>query len=144
MEMQETVPSCQTPAITPIDEARWEAWKEKGRAQDRKRHLAQVIVVRCVALAILLGSAVLGSRLAPYEVPVRMAVFASLLALTWQAARARQLALAAAFCLLAVLYTPVAPAFRFASRWDRIFLVATSIPLVAFLVWRNAQEPRYV
>jgi hypothetical protein len=144
MEMQESVHGYQAPAAKPLDEARWEAWKEKGRAQDRKRHLAQVIVVRCVALGILLTAAVLGSRLAPYELLVRSAVFASLLALTWQAVRARQLALAAAFGLVAMLYTPIAPAFHFASGWDRAFLAASSIPLVAFLVWRNAQEPRYV
>jgi hypothetical protein len=144
MEMQESIQVYQAPAVKPLDEARWEAWKQKGRDQDRRRHVAQVTVVRCVAVGILLSAAVLGSRLASYELLARTAVFASLLALTWQAVRARQLALAAAFGLIAMLYTPVAPAFQFASRWDRIFLPASSIPLVAFLVWRNAEEPRHV
>ena len=130
------------PAVLPLDEAKWQAWKAKGREQDRRRGLAFNMTVRCAAVAALLIMAGLGSLVAPHALLARLLVAASAVILMVQAMQARQVPFAAAFGLIAALYNPVAPAFDFSSSWERVFVVASAIPFLAPLLWRDGKEQR--
>jgi low affinity Fe/Cu permease len=45
--------------------------------------------------------------------------------------------LGAVFAALALLYNPVAPVFSFSGTWQRALVVATAIPFVTSLAWRD-------
>ena len=130
------------PSVEPLNEAVWQAWKAKGREQDRRRGLLFNMVVRCGAVTALLIAAGLGRQVAPHELLARLLVAASALTLMVQAIQARQVPFAAAFGLIAALYNPVAPAFDFSSTWERAFVAASAIPFLTPLLWRNGKEPR--
>ena len=130
------------PAVRPLDEAMWQAWKAKGREQDRRRGLLFNLVVRCGAVTALLIVAVLGSQVAPHALFARLIVAASAVTLMVQAMQARQVLFAAVFGLIAAFYNPVAPAFDFSSGWERVFVAASAIPFLAPLLWRDGKELR--
>ena len=45
------------PAAKPLDEAVWQAWLAKGRAQERRNSVARMKVMKCALIAALLGAA---------------------------------------------------------------------------------------
>lgn len=125
------------PATRPLDEAVWQAWVAKGRAQDRRSSAAGIKAVKWASIAGLLAAAGLWSHLAPFEVVVRFLVTASAMVVMFQAFQARDYAVAAVFG-----YNPVAPAFSFSGDWQRAVVVASAVPFVASLAWRNARNAR--
>ena len=126
-------------AATQLDEAVWQAWVAKGRAQERRSSATRIRAVKWASIAGLLGAAVLWSHLAPFEVFVRFLVTASALVLMFQAFQTRSYPVAATFGALALLYNPVAPAFNFSGDWQRAVLAASAVPFIASLVWGNAR-----
>jgi hypothetical protein len=123
------------PAARPLDEAVWQAWVAKGRAQDRRSRAAQINAVKWASIAGLLGAAGIWSNLAPFEVVVRFLVTASAMVVMFQAFQARHYAGAAVFGALALIYSPLAPLFSFSGDWQRAVVVASAVPFVGSLVW---------
>lgn len=60
----------------------------------------------------------------------------------FQAFQARYYVVAAVFGAFALFYNPVAPAFSFPGDWQRAVVLASAIPFVASLAWRNARNAR--
>jgi hypothetical protein len=128
------------PAARPLDDAVWQAWIAKGRAQDRRSSAARIRAVKWASVVGLLIVAGFWSHLAAFEVVVRFLVTASAIVMVFQAFRARHYAVAAVFGALALFYSPVVPAFNFSGAWQRAAVVASTVPFVASLVWRNAKK----
>jgi hypothetical protein len=97
-------------------------------------------VVKWVSIAVLLAAAALWSYLASFEIVVRFIVAAGAAVEMFEAFRARRYAVAAVFGGLALLYNPVAPLFSFSGGWQRALVVASAVPFVASLAWRNYEE----
>jgi hypothetical protein len=129
------------PTSNPPDEAVWQRWVLKGRAQEERGRAAWMKAAKWLSLAGLLLGAAAGfwSHLTPYEIIVRFLVAAGAAALMFQAFQTRHYAFAVVFGALALLYNPVAPVFSFSGEWQRALVVATAIPFVASLTWRNAR-----
>ena len=130
------------PAARPLDEAVWQAWVARGRAQQRRSGATRIRAVKWASIAVLLGTAGLWSNFAPFEVLVRFLVTASALVLMFQAFQTRYYAVAATFGALALLFNPVAPLFEFSGGWQRAVVVASAVPFVASLVWPNGRNRR--
>jgi len=131
-----------SPAARPLDEAVWQAWVAKGRAQERRSSATRIRAVKWASIAGLLGAAVLWSHLAPFEVFVRFLVTASALVLMFQAFQTRYYPFAATFGAVALLFNPVAPAFALSGDWQRAMVVASAVPFIASLVWPNGRNRR--
>jgi hypothetical protein len=139
VELRESRTVWAAPLSKPLDEAVWQAWAEKGRAQDRRGSAARVKVVKMVSITALLAAAALWSHLTPYAVVVRFIVAAGALAVMLDAFRARHYAFAAVCGALAILYKPLAPVFGFSGDWQRVVVAASAAPFLASLAWRNAR-----
>ena len=130
------------PATTQLDEAVWQAWVAKGRAQDRRSSATRFKAVKCASIVGLLGTAGIWSHFDPFEVLIRFLVTASALVLMFQAFQTRSYQVAATFGALALLFNPVAPVLEFSGGWQRALVVASAVPFVASLVWPNAKNRR--
>jgi len=141
VEVQEVRGIRQPPVSKPLDEGVWQAWVAKGCALEERSHAVRMKAAKWVSLAgLLLATAVgLWSRLTPYDVSVRFLVAMGAIVLMFQAFHTRNYAFAAVFGALALLYNPVAPVFRFWGEWQRALIVASAVPFVASLTWRNAK-----
>lgn len=127
----------EAPPVKPLDEAAWQAWKAKGRAQDRQGRETRMKVLKWGSIVALLAVAGLWSQLAPYEIVIRCVLAAAAGGMMFEAFSKRQPALGAAFAGLALLYNPVAPVFSFSGTWQRALVVASVIPFVTSLAWRD-------
>ena len=129
------------PLAEPLDEAVWQAWVVKGRWQEERGNAARLEAAKWMSLAGLLMAAAAGvwSHLTPYDVVVRFLVAAGALVLMSNAFHNRQYAIATLFGLIAMLYNPVAAVFGFAGEWQRALVVASALPFVASITWRNAK-----
>ena len=123
----------------PLDEAVWQAWMAKGRAQDSRSHARRMKAVRWVTAATLLAAVGLWSHLTPYEVQVRFIVALGATVVMFQAFHARRYAFAAAFGALALLYNPVAPIVTFSGDWQRALVGTSAVPFVTLLAWRDVR-----
>lgn len=121
---------------TPLNEAMWHAWIERGRARERRDSMARYTAVKWVSLAALAVVAGLWSHLGLYDVVTRFVVAAGAVVLMFHAIPAGHYALAAAFGALALLYNPIAPLFSFSGEWQRAVVVASAGPFVASLALR--------
>lgn len=139
VELQESQTAFVAPESRPLDEAVWQAWAEKGRAQDRRSSAARVKAVKWVSIAVLLAAAGLWSHFAPYEVVVRCIVTAGALAMMFDAFHARRYAFAAVFGALALLYNPLGSFLTFSGGWQRAVVASSAVPFVASLAWRNVR-----
>ena len=128
-----------TPAKPLNDTSLWHAWVARGRVQARRRTAARAKAIQWASIAGLLVAAGLWSHLPPYEVVVRWLLAGGAIVVAFQAFRARRYAFAAVFGALALLYNPVAPAFSLSGDWHRFLVVASALPFVASLAWRNAR-----
>jgi len=126
--------------VKPLDETIWQAWLVKGAARDRRSSNAHLLTAECALLAVLLVTAVLWSRVTPYEVVVRFIVAAGAMVLMIQAIEARFYAFAAVFAALVLLYNPVAPLFSFTGDWQRALVIASTLPFIASLGRRNERQ----
>lgn len=121
----------------PLDEAVWQAWVEKGGAQDRRGGAARLEAVKSVSIAALLAAVGLWSHLAPYDIVVRFIVAAGAIVVMFHAFHARHYASASVFGSLALLYNPVVPVFSFSGDWQRAVVAASAAPFIASIAWRN-------
>ena len=129
------------PLATPLDESEWQAWVLKGRAQEERSHAAAMKAVTWISLVmLLLAAAGFWSQIAPYDVAVRFLLATGGLVLMFQAFHTRHYAFASVFGALALLYNPVVPVFRFSGEWQSVFVMASAVPLIVSLTWRNAKR----
>ncbi len=124
-------------AVKPLDEAVWQAWKAKGRARDRQVRETRIKALKGGAIGALLVVAGLWYQLASYEIVIRCVLAAAAGGMMFQAFNKRQYALGAVFAALALLYNPLAPALSFSGNWQRALVVASAIPFVTSLAWRD-------
>jgi hypothetical protein len=127
----------ESPPAKPLDEAVWQAWKAKGRAQDKRGREARIKALKWGSMVALLSLAALWSQAAPYEIVIRCVLAAAAVGMMFEAFNKRQYALGAVFAALAVLYNPVAPVFNFSGNWQRALVVASAIPFVISLASRD-------
>jgi hypothetical protein len=127
----------EAPAVKPLDEAVWQAWKAKGRARDRQGLETRIKVLKWGSIVALLAVAGLWSQLESYDILIRCVLAAAAGVMTFEAFNQRQYALVAVFAALALLYNPVAPVFSFSGNWQRALVLATAIPFVTSLAWRD-------
>jgi hypothetical protein len=142
VESEETQSAWAPPAARLLDEAVWQAWIAKGRAQDQRSNAARIKAAKWASTAGLLAAAGLGSHLGPFEVVVRFLVTASAMVVMFHAFQAKYYVVAAVFGALALLYNPVAPAFSFSGDWQRAVVVASAVLFVASLAWPNGRIAR--
>lgn len=117
----------------------WQAWMLKGRTQDERSHAVWIKVIKCISLVGLLFAAAAGlwPYLMPYDIVVKFIVTAGATVLTFQAFHTRHYAFATVFGALALLYNPVAPVLSFSGEWQGSLVVASAVPFVGSLTWRN-------
>jgi Family of unknown function (DUF6804) len=125
------------PAVKPLDEAVWQAWVAKGRARDRQGRETRTKALKWASIVALLAVAVLWSQLTSYDIVIRCVLAIAAAGMMFEAFKKRQYALGTVFAALAVLYNPVAPVFSFSGNWQRALVVATTIPFVTSLAWRD-------
>ena len=142
--LQELLEVREPPPSKRLDEAVWQAWLEKGRAQDRRGSAARLRAVKWVSLAGLLVVAGLWSHLAPYDVVARFVVAVGAIVVMLHAIHAGHYASAAVFGVLALLYNPVAPMFSFSGDLPRAVVLASAIPFVASLAAHQVRRERNV
>lgn len=130
------------PPDRPLDEAVWEAWILKGRAQENRSRLAWRKAVNGISLAALLFAAVAGiwPDLSPYDVAIRFIVAAGATVLMFRAFALRHYLFGPVFGALALIYNPLAAAFSFSGEWQRALVLASAFPFVASLTWREAKR----
>ena len=135
--VKESTTAWESPPVKPLDEAVWQAWKAKGRAQDRQAREARIKALKWGSIVALLAVTALWSQLASYELVSRSVLAAAAVGMMFEAFNRRQYALAAVFAGLALLYNPVAPVFSFSGNWRRAVVVASAIPFVISLASRD-------
>jgi hypothetical protein len=123
-----------------LDEAAWQAWVEKGRAQGRRSSAGRLMAVKWVSLAALVVVAGLWSHLAPYDVVARFILTAGSIVMTFHAIHGERYVLGVAFAGLALLYNPVVPVFSFSGDWPRAAVFAAAIPFIASLIAPNVKR----
>jgi hypothetical protein len=127
----------ESPPAKPLDEAVWQAWKAKGRARDTQGRKTRIRALKWGSIAALLTVAGLWSQLTPYEIVIRCVLAAAAAGMMFEAFNNRQYALGIVFAGLAVIYNPIAPVFSFSGNWQRALVVASAIPFVTSLAWRD-------
>jgi hypothetical protein len=135
--VKEVATAWECPPVKPLDEAVWQAWISKGRAQDRQRREARTKALKWASIVALLAVGVLWSQVAPYELVIRCVVAAAAGGTMFEPFNTRQYALGAVFAGLALLYNPVAPVFDFSGNWQRALVLASAIPFVISLASRD-------
>ena len=130
-------PPWEAPAVQPLDEAVWEAWKAKGRARERQGRETRIKALKWGSIVAFLILAALWSQLASYEIVIRCVLVALAFGMMFEGFNQRQYALGAVFAALAIVYNPVAPVFSFSGNWQRALVVASAIPFVTSLAWRD-------
>jgi hypothetical protein len=123
-----------------LDEAVWQAWLEKGRAQDRRSSAARMKAVKWVSIAGLLTIVGFWSHLAPYDVIVRFMLTTGAIVIMFRTIHMGQYVFAAVFAALALLYNPVVPVFSFSGGWQRAVVLASAVPFAASLAARNLRS----
>ena len=137
--LQESRSGWKTPPAKPLNEAVWQAWKAKGRAQDLRGSEARLKAVKLVSIVGLFAAAGLWSYLTPYAVLLRFIVALGATVVMFYAFRGRHYALAAVFGAIVLLYNPVVPVFSFSGDWQRVVVFASATPFVVSLIWPNTR-----
>ncbi len=130
----------ESPPVKPLDEAVWEAWKAKGRAQDRKGRETRIKALKWGSILALLAVTGLWSHVTSFDIVIRCLLAAGAVSVMFEAFNKRQYALGAVFAGLALLYNPVAPVFDFSGNWQRALVVLSAVPFAASLARRDMKE----
>lgn len=130
------------PLARPLDEAVWQAWVLKGRAQQERSRLAWRKAVKFMSLAglLLAGAAGVWPDLLSFDAVIRFIVAAGAMVLMFRALASRDYVFGPLFGVLALLYNPLAPVFSFSGEWQRALVLASAFPFVASLSRREAKQ----
>jgi hypothetical protein len=137
LAVKKSTTAWESPPVKPLDEAVWQAWKAKGRAQEMQGRESRIKALKWGSIVAFLAVAGLWSQLAPHEIVIRCVLAAAAVGMMFEAFRKRQYAFGAVFAGLALLYNPVAPVFGFLGNWQRALVAASAIPFVTSLAWRD-------
>jgi len=127
------------PVEKPLDEEVFRAWLARGHAREQRSRAVSTAAVKWIAIAALLATAGLSPHVIVYELVVRFVVAAAAVAVMLQAFHARHFVFLSLFGVLAVLYNPVIPIFRFSGDWQRIVVIVTALPFFLSLRWTDAE-----
>jgi hypothetical protein len=125
------------PLVKLLDEAVWEAWLDKGRAQDRRSSAARLKAIILASIAGLVAVFGLWSHLTPYDALVRFMLTIGAIVAMFHAIYAGKYVFAVLFGVIALLYNPIAPVFSFSGGWQRAIVLVSAAPFVASLAWRS-------
>lgn len=128
-----------TTEVQRLDEAMWQAWLRKGRAAEERARAARMKSVKWLAIVVLVVSGVLfWNFLGTYGVVVKFAIAGGAIAVMLQALRTRHYGTGLLFAIVALIYNPVIPVFTFSGGLQRTLVMATVVPFVLSLAWRNS------
>jgi hypothetical protein len=119
-----------------LDRAALRAWVAQV-PEDWRGNSTLRKAVKWSSIVGLLALAGLWSRVTPFEVLVRFLVDAGAILVMARAILARRYAVAAVATAFALLYNPMAPVFGLSGDWQRAALVASAVPFLVSLVWRD-------
>ncbi|HLG98624.1 MAG TPA: DUF6804 family protein [Bryobacteraceae bacterium] len=128
------------PETKPLDQAVWQTWVAKNRAQDQRNNAAFLKAVKCIAIAGLLVAAGFWSHLGPFDLPIRFTVAAGAMVAMFHAFHTRRFIFAALFAAVVVFFNPVAPVLSFSGGWQRAVVVASALPFFGSLRLRQFDE----
>ena len=128
--------------VEPLDDARWQAWKAKGDAHDKRG-----LQIRTSALTLGLTIALLAlvgfwSQFAPYEIVIRCLIATAAITAAAHAIHNRHYAIAAVFAGLVIFYNPITPLFTLAGNWQRALILLSAVPFAASLAKRDLAGAR--
>jgi hypothetical protein len=135
--VKQSTAAWESPPVKPLDEAVWQTWVAKGRARDRQGRETRIKALKWASIVALLAVAGLWSQLMSYEIVIRCVMASAAAGMMLETFNKRQYALGTIFGGLALLYNPVAPVFSFSGNWQRAMVVASAIPFVISLAWRD-------
>jgi len=138
--VRESAITRESPPVKLLEKARWQAWKAKGRAEDKKDLETRMKALTWGSIVALLAVVGFWARLAPYDLVIRSVVAAGSIGLMANAIHNRHYKIAAWFAALAILYNPVAPLFILAGNWQRALVLVGAVPFVASLTRRDSEE----
>ena len=138
--VKKSTPAWESPTVKPLDEAVWQAWKARGRAQDRKGRETRMNALKCGSIVALLALATFWSRLTAYDILIRCGLTAAAVGMMFETFNKRQYELGTVFAGLAFIYNPIAPVFSFSGDWQRAVIIASTIPFITSLVRRDLKE----
>jgi hypothetical protein len=137
---KESTTAWESPPVKPLDDAVWQAWKAKGRAQDKRGREARIKGLKWGSIVALLAVAGVWSQVPSYDIVIRCLLAAGAVGVMFEAFNKRQYALGAVFAGLVLLYNPVAPVFDFSGNWQRVLVVLSAVPFAASLARRDLKE----
>lgn len=126
-------PAWQPPPVLPLNQKMWDAWEAKCRFEDRHIVSTQLSIIKWVVIMALLATAILWSRLSPYEVVPRFIVAVGSAAAMLRASGRKQYWWSVVFASLVVLYNPVLPVLAFSGDWQRALVVVCVAPFALSL-----------
>lgn len=124
-----------------LDEKVWQAWIAKAVVREQRTADRSMVAVKYAGIAILAGTALLWRSLSEFDFFIRLGVSLSGLAIFSQALRLRRYAFVAVFAALIVMYNPVVAAFPLTGAGPLAFVLATTLPFAASLIWLGPAKP---
>jgi hypothetical protein len=138
--LQESPTAREELLATPLDEAVWDAWVTKKRAEEVRGREGRIKAAKWISIVALLAAGGLWAYVTPYEVAIRFLAAGGASIVMVQAFQARRYAFAALFGALVLLYNPVVPVFSLSGDWQRVVVIASTVPFFASLTWRQARQ----
>ena len=126
--------------VAELDEAVWQAWQSRNRANDVKAVARRLIAVKWFCIALLLLMVGLWTYAAEYQFLLRPALTAGAVILALEAARAHRYGFAGIFAGVVWLYNPAVPVFALSGNWHLVIVLASIIPFATSLIQNGASE----
>jgi len=139
-ELLELPESQASPIEKPLDQAAWDVWVSKNRAEERRNNAVFFKGVKCLAIAGLMVVAGFWSHLGPFDLVIRFIVAAGAMVAMFQAFHTRQFVFAGLFGALVALYNPVAAVMTFSGGWQRAVVAASALPFIVSLGLANVKD----
>ena len=127
----------------PLNEAVWQAWLAKNRAQELRRSATRVKTVKWVSVVTLVAGVLFGSYLGSYGVPVRFVLTLGAIVVMLDAFKLRDYTFATVFGTLALLYNPVLTVVNFSGFWQYVLMILSAVLFIISLTWRRGESARY-
>jgi hypothetical protein len=134
-------PQIDAAQIDATNDTEWRAWRAKNRAEEVRGAARRMTILKWVSMALLFGSALLSTPLAPYQRGISFAVALAAITLMIGAYQARRYVFAAVFAAMVLLYNPLFPTFTLSDGWQRLLVLASITPFLASVVLQRTVAP---
>ncbi len=124
----------------PLDEARWEAWRERGRRRDLRSARDLITALTGLALLQLLAVAVFGPFDPRVATLLRWSIVLTTTLLCVRLYGSGEYACSLGFASLAVLYNPFFPPFGFSAAAERALVGCTALTPLLYLYWSRSRR----